>query len=261
MNVVGHGSVVSQIEAEMPRVALFLGPTSVGKWTVAEYLRGAWRVAEGDTLRIENLTADAARSVVDFALYSPVGSRRLVVIRLDGASAGALNILLKTLEDAAETTDFILVADEPPIATIVTRSAVYRFGFLADGEVQEVLQQRNFREDDAQRYARMSGGQVSRALAVVNGVDVLHTVRLAIRAFREMDPGVLETAAREWTENHSAMLAQWCRENLSGRPRIFSDEEFLPRSIVLKVLTALNVNARPRLVVRSGLMAVARGEA
>lgn len=260
VEVVGHTNVIARIEAEKPPVSLFLGPSSVGKWTVAEYLRGVWRIDESDTLRIENLTVQAARDLVDFALYAGSAFRRLAIVRLDRASPGALNVLLKTLEEGHDGTDFILIADETPIATITTRAVSYRFGFLSPGNVADVLRARNFREDDAARYAEMSGGQVSRALSVVNSKDVLHTVRVAVRGLREMDPAVLESTAKEWSDEHTSLLAQWCRETLTGRPRIFSVEEFIEsRRVPLRVLEALSENVRPRLLVRSSLMAVARG--
>lgn len=257
--VIGHTSTVARVEVQRPAVSLFLGPSSVGKWTVAEYLRGVWRVEEADTLRIENLTMPSVRTVVDFAERAAAADRRLVVIRLDGAREDALNVLLKTLEEGHESTDFILIAEETPMATIATRSTIFRFGFLAEREVEEVLTDRNFRPEDAHRYATMSGGQVSRALDVVNKRDVRHGVMIAVRAFRDADPAVLESAAKEWSDDHTALLATWCRECLTGRARIFSEEELVTaRRLPFLVLQALSANVRPRLLVRSSLMSVLR---
>lgn len=257
--VIGHTSAVARVEVQRPAVSLFLGPSSVGKWSVAEYLRGVWRVDEADTLRIERLSMGNVRSVVDFAQRAAAGDRRLVVIRLDGATEAPLNVLLKTLEEGHESTDFILISEDAPMATIATRATVFRFGFLADHEVEEVLIERNFRPEDAQRYASMSGGQVSRALDVVNKRDVRHGVMIAVRAFRDADPAVLESAAKEWTEDHTSLLATWCRECLTGRARIFSEEELVSgRRLPFLVLQALSTNVRPRLLVRSSLMSVLR---
>jgi hypothetical protein len=260
--VIGHADIVARVEAEKPPVSLFLGPSSVGKWTVAEYLRGVWRVDEGDTLRIDHLNTATARMVVHFASHAPSRDRRLAIIQLTDAGAHALHILLKTLEEGLGSTDFILIAEESPLATIASRASVYRFGFLTEPEVAEVLTGRNFQPEDAAQYASMSGGQVSRALSVVNNRDVKQGVMQAVKAFREMDPIALESASKEWTDEHSTLLAQWCRESLTGRTRIFSTEEILDsRRIPFKVLQALNANVRPRLLLRSNLMSVLRQEA
>lgn len=260
--VIGHTEVVSRVEAERPPVALFLGPSSVGKWTVAEYLRQVWRVDDGDTLRIIKLTVPAAQDAVKFASFAPSGDRRLIIIRLTHAAPHAMHILLKTLEEGHLGCDFILLSEETPLATVVSRASVYRFGYLEDSQVTDILVRRNFRPEDAERYATMAGGQVSRAISAINNKELHHGVMMVVKAFRELDPKGLDAASKEWTPEHTDLLAQWCRESLTGRHRIFSDEEVIDsRPVPFRILQALNANVRPRLLVRSNLMAVLRGDA
>lgn len=257
--IVGHEAIVRRALAERPPVSLFLGPRSVGKETVAEHLLVEWGVDPGDTLRVEALNVFSARMLLHFASTAATHDRKAAIVHLHGAPSAAIHILLKTLEEAHESTDFILIAEEAPIATIMTRAVVYRFGLLTEAEVATILEGRNFRPEDALRYARASRGQVSEALAIANGREAKHVVMLAVKAFRELDAAALEEAAREWTDQHTALFATWCRESLTERPRIFSAEEVFPRGVLpLRILRALGTNTRPRLLLRGPVMAVLR---
>lgn len=263
-SIVGHREVISRIEAEKPPVSLLLGPESVGKWTAAEYLRGIWRVDEGDTLRVMSLTMEAAHDIVRFSSTTPVASpKRLVIVRVPDRNGAPVEVLLKTLEEGTETTDFILIAQTSlaVIPTLWSRATVYHFGFLEEDDVAAVLTGRNFHEGEAKRLATLAGGQIRRALDVVNARELKNVVLLVLKAFRELDPKALEAAAAKWTDDHTALLTQWCHEAITGRWRAFLPEEsgIQGRAIPLKILLALNANVRPKLLVRSNLMAALKG--
>ena len=259
-SVLGHAEVISRIERERPAVSLLLGPSSVGKWTAAEYLRSAWGVHEDDTVRITRLTVDAARQILEAVSTTAIHDRKLVVVRLGGSTTQSRNLLLKTLEEGTTSADFILISSEAPPPVIATRASMYRFGLLAELDVARILTRRRFKADDAKHYASMAGGQVARALAVAGSPDLREQVILAARAIQDADAPSLEAASKVWTHDHTGLLAQWCRESMTGRARIFSAEEAASSSrVAYQILQALTTTVRPKLLVRSALMSVLRG--
>lgn len=214
-------------------------------------------------LRVRLLTSDDARSVVRFALASPLGVRRLAIIRLDQATPAALHVLLKTLEELPPTTHIILIATEMPLETIVSRAEMFRFSLLTEEQVEDVLLQRKFKPTEARRWASLSGGQVRKALDLVEDLDAKITVLSAVRAIRERDANGLDNLATKWTDQHSDLLGALCREAITGRWRIFSDAEVegMGKKLPLSILYALRPEIRPRLVVRASLMSVLKGAA
>lgn len=261
MPVVGHESVTRVLAAELPPVALFLGPESVGKWTTAEWLRHEHEVDDADVLRIRRLTATEARSFVRFAVIAPKGSVKLAIVRLDRATAPSQHILLKTLEQAPESFRAILISSGAPLSTVMSRSQLYRFSLLTEDQVAEVLRKKNFNPTEAKHLASMSGGHVNRALTVAESMDPKVTVLAAVRALRERDADALDNLAGKWTDTHTELLADLCRESITYRWRIFSDAEVegMGRKLPLKILTVLRPNIRPRLVIRASLMSILRG--
>lgn len=262
MAVVGHQNVARVLAVELPAVALFVGPASVGKWTTAEWLRREHTIEDVDLLRIRRLTAEDARGVVRFAATAPVGNLRLAIIRLDNATAPSQHILLKTLEQAPSTFRVILIAETWPLPTIVSRSQIFSFSLLTEEEVAEVLRKKNFKPTEAARLAALSGGSVQQAITVAENMESKVTVLAAVRAIRERDARALDNLAGKWTDLHTELLATLCRETITYKWRIFSDAEVegLGRKLPMAILRALRPNIRPRLVVRSSLMNVLRGE-
>lgn len=260
-SLVGHGGLRTHLIADLPPVALFVGPKSVGKWTTAEQIRRDIEIRQSDVLRIRSLTAEAARSIVQFAHSAPQGERKLILAELDGATPALLSSLLKTLEEPPATTHIILIASELPSMTITSRAMVYRFPLLSDEQVEEVLIQRGFRPSEAKRYAQLSGGQVSKALAAMEGLEAKISVLAAVRAIREKDANALNNLAVKWTDEHTSLLASLCREVITQRWRIFSDAEVegIGNRLPLSILMELRSDIRPRLVVRSSLMQILKG--
>ena len=260
--IFGHKNLVEALEQNLPPVSLFLGPSSVGKRATAEHLAAHHGVAEIDMLRINHLSMDSARDVVSFASVQPsTHAGRLAIVQLDSAYPGALHVLLKTLEDTSGTTRFILIAQNRPLETIVSRSTVYWFGLLSDAELSDVLSEvRGFKKETAERLSLKAGGQVSRAFEFASGYEQKPVVLQAIRAFREHDPVLLERIADRWDDDATQLLSEWCTEQITGRWRIFQDveTEIQGRDLPLKILSALKLDIRPRLVVRFSLMSILR---
>lgn len=262
MTYVGHKKIRQELERGLPPVTLFVGPESVGKWELAEHLRRFHKINEADVLRVKVLSMDNARMVVRFAETFPVSKFKLAIVRLRKVSANALNVLLKTLEEAHPAIRFILIAEEPPLATVQSRSAIYEFGLLFDEQVAEILvEAKGFKEDTAEERARLSGGQIFRALAVQDLKETKPLVLTALQAFQKKDTRMLEAVANTWKDDHTELLVVWCNEALSKRWKVFSadDVALTGRTIPLKILMALRAEIRPRLVVRASLVSVLRG--
>ena len=258
--MIGHVHIRKVLDPGPPgQPVLILGPPSVGKWALANHLATSWGVLPEELIEVKSLTASSARTVSELSTIAAAGAFRLFLIELDGASLEACNILLKAMEDQAHS-KFILVSGSDPIPTIMSRCMVFRTGYLTDSQVASVLTERNFSPTRSQEIAASSGGQVSVALASVNdpGVDV--AVLAALRAIQTRDESTLDTLSRLWTDRHTERLSNLCTEGFSGAWHTFdaSQVEAPDRKLFFRILVSLRADVRPKLVVRSSLMAVLR---
>ncbi len=201
--IVGHGPVGSLLEREASRPAqayLFVGPSSVGKGTVARRFAATLLcphhgIHEGvcDTCRrvlggnhpdvtvVEpsgrsTLTVDQAREVVAKATLAPVeGSKKVIVI--DEASAmtdQAANALLKTLEEPTASTVFIVVAEseEDLPATVASRCRTIQFGRLRTEDLVDALVAQGVEKTQAEEVAQIAGGRPGLALELATRPEV-----------------------------------------------------------------------------------------
>lgn len=237
----------------MANVHLFVGPKGTGRWTEAEEIRKEKKILNSDILRIRKLTASSADEIVNFSLYAPVGEEKMVIVRLPSSATKPVHTLLKTLEDSPEFVTFILIAKEMPIETIVSRSKVKIFSLLTEEEVTlKILRKRGIGAVSAKNLAKKSGGQVSRAYDILEGGEQFADVSKMVKGLLEHDVEKVESIAPVWTEAHSNLLARWAREAITGKWAQFQKTE-VGKVFALRVLMALNTDARPRLVVRSAL--------
>lgn len=259
----GHSEIVQAVDNHLPAVSLFLGPSSVGKWELAERLKYVKNFKSSDVLRVRRLTQENARFIVKFASKRPKGSARLVIVRLtDKATVGAQNTLLKALEESSNTY-FILIAEEEPIATIKSRAVVFNFGLLTDEDVFNILlQRRNYPAEKALECAKLSGGQLDRALGHAQDKESKMLVLRAVDDIWRRDSSDLESLASLWREEHTELLTTWCYESLTSQWKIFSREDSAVQGtkIPLRILIAIRENLRPRLIVRSALASVLQGQ-
>jgi len=135
------------------------------------------RIARGvhaDVIVIEpgetgSIKVDAIRTVVGQAAFRPFEGRRRVVI-IDGADrlvSEAQNALLKTLEEPASASVFVLITSRPHLllATVRSRCPEIKFGGLATGEIADILVKRHrFDQTAALAAAASAGGSVASAL-------------------------------------------------------------------------------------------------
>lgn len=262
--MIGHQRIRERLERDLPAITLFVGPKSVGKWTMAEHLVTYHQINTLNVLRIEHLDASAAHYLSQLAEMSPVGPLTLAIIRLDGSSPETKTILLKTLEECTNPNRirFILIASDYVPETISSRSTIFRFSLLSEEEVVFVLMELGWSHDQAALYAPRGRGQVGAATTAASAdwFDSKTTVGAALNAILTRDEEILFRLGDKWTPSHTTLLETMCREALSQRWRTFTEAECegLGRRLALRILFALRADIRPRLVVRASLMSVLR---
>jgi len=189
-DVIGHGGVVSLLEAELAQPAhayLFVGPASTGKATIARRFAAALigedaatrkRVLHGnhpDVNIIEPdgrsvITVDQARQAASQASLSPLEADRKVFLFEEAGIMNdeAANALLKTLEEPSRSTIFILVAeseDDLP-DTVASRSRTVVLGRVVDDEIETGLQSLGVDAERAASVTGIAGGRPGLAIAL-----------------------------------------------------------------------------------------------
>ena len=275
MSVVGHGQVVAHLRSDTPQVSLLLGPPSVGKTTAAEETLSVLGVHEPLLQRYASVKVTDARAMARFVSRrsrDPKG----ILAQLDQVTPEAANAMLKLLEEPPPKTYVMLCASHPPLLTIASRAQTYRFGYLTDAEVAQVLMTTKPRlaKDKAYKAARSSGGQVSRAREMARLEESKGPVLSALHAVAERNEDLFVNAVggrREIEVNGQqvrvdafgdvqwSLMRTWAREALSGRWRTFTPAESYglqrDRSVADRVLRMTSV-ARPKVAVRCALLPI-----
>ena len=174
-----------------------------------------------------NITVDQIRRMQQRLTVRPtLGSRRAVIIDpADDMEKGAVNALLKSLEEPPKGTYFLLVSHRPGrlLATVRSRCRSLRFAPLSDGEMDAILR-RDMPEADATTRAAalaVAAGSPGAALDFAGrGLGSLHG--LMQRILSEGDPVLAlrgrlaeELGARPDRERLLAVL-DLARSTLSG---------------------------------------------
>lgn len=163
----------------LPQTLLFIGPDGIGKKRFAMAL--AAKLLETPLERIENgnhpdfhllvpegksglYAIETVRRMIDKEHGAPFQSLRKVFVldsveRMQPASA---NALLKTLEEPAADTQFILITSSPQdlLPTILSRCVPLTFQPLSDEVVSALLRKRGLKE----QYAKLAQGSIARAI-------------------------------------------------------------------------------------------------
>jgi replication-associated recombination protein RarA len=257
--VQGHAKLLERLHTHLPPVSLFLGPTSVGRWAVAEHLRWFHSVHVDDVLRVRELTPESAELIKEFSLTSPAASKfKLILVDLHKSNPTVQASILSVLENPKEAR-IILIGQASEAQNFIRQHAViYRFSFLRPEEVARILVEKlDFSEERAEDLALRSGGQVVGALSIANADDSLARVRAAILALRSHDKTALAECAKTWVDEDTMLLGQWCNEAIASKWRVFSPEDAAASpSLPIRILLSIRPRVRPRLVVRSQLMSI-----
>jgi DNA polymerase III delta prime subunit len=129
-----------------PHALLFVGPSGVGKRTLAvEYARALLGSSDHDisTFNAGNSDIDQTRHFLQqLALTPSSGSRKVAIIdNMDSAGLIISNALLKTLEEPSASTHLILIAGTAGVLpTISSRCQTLRFNRLSAEEMTEFSQ-------------------------------------------------------------------------------------------------------------------------
>lgn len=134
----------------------------------------AKKQAEGKAFQTKrNITVDQVRAMIRRLTTKPtMGNRRAIVIDpADDLEKGAINALLKVLEEPPEGTFFLLVTHQPGrlLPTVRSRCRVLRFASLSEKDIETVLR-RDFPQAGAvlrDTAIAASHGSPSVALAIV----------------------------------------------------------------------------------------------
>lgn len=148
------------------------------------------RKAEGKPYQTKrNITVEQIRRMQARLFTRPtLGSRRAIIIDpADELEKGAVNALLKSLEEPPAGTHFILVSHRPGrlLATVRSRCRILRFDPLAPAEVARVLERECPGADDATRAAAAAAADGSPGAAlgfVAQNLGKVHEAMLRIMA-------------------------------------------------------------------------------
>lgn len=166
------------LAAHLPQAALLLGP---GAWELGVEVGQVYGLQEG----IDFLDSATARRLCDEAQFIPPHPPLVYLVRLNGSSQAAQNMLLKLLEEPPPWTRFILTATREPLKTIMSRCQVLRIGPAGQ------------RAEGDQRVR----GQVA----------------TAVRAARNGSQQLLAQALRGWGPEHGQVLQDWAYEAAADR--------------------------------------------
>jgi DNA polymerase-3 subunit delta' len=201
--VIGHQGVLDLLVREIAEPAqsyLFVGPSNVGKSTVARRFAAALlcgadeqcfgRVISGvhpDLVLVEpegraSITVDQARRVVSQATRAPFESDRKVFLLEEGGMMNdeAANALLKTLEEPTPATVFVIVTeteDDLP-DTVASRCRTVVLGRVPESEVADGIGALGIESEQAIEAARIAGGRPGLALALATEPQVAAYRRL-----------------------------------------------------------------------------------
>jgi len=171
------------------------------------------------------------------------GKKVFIIIDAEKMSDEAANALLKTLEEPHQDTLLILLTSKPDLLlrTIISRCQLIHFDSLTDEAVAgELHKQKNVDLRTAGDIARLSGGNLSRALEYVEG-DFSGRQSLAIDILRillykpngavvDTIEGLVRDYERDQIEDILHLIEQWLRDamllntNLAGCPPALATE-------------------------------------
>lgn len=139
---------------------------------------------------------DSIRMINELAVYRPFEGRRRVILIHDADRMwpDTQNHFLKTLEEPPSATIFILMTENPRrlLPTIRSRCQQVRFGALRPETVVDLLlRDRDLPPAVARTIAALSGGQMSRAVDMVESERRTIVTDLTTRMARGEDPLLL----------------------------------------------------------------------
>ncbi|MBT0671382.1 DNA polymerase III subunit delta' [Novosphingobium profundi] len=165
----------------------------------------AKKKAEGKPYQTKrNISVDQIREMIrKLATRPTLGDRRAIIVDpADDLEKGAVNALLKVLEEPPAGTYFLLVAHQPGrlLPTVRSRCRVLRFAALSEPALEAMLLREVPEADQATRRAAIQAAQGSPGLArtfVAQDLGGLHNLMAQILAEGDRDYALRGQMARE----------------------------------------------------------------
>lgn len=243
---------------------LFTGPTGIGKRQLAEEFAKKL-VDQTIDLTYYDIAispgVDDVRSLVKLAALTPAGRRKVIIIDHAHLANNAIaSSLLKTLEEPAPHTIFILLSDTARLLpTIMSRCQVIAMTHLTSSELAEYVVSKNL--SVSQEIIDASGGSVSRLELLASGSDeakeILETLAalkqalqsgsaqrvMLVQKLADLDEALLQT-----------VIEAWVYEQLAGLYE--QPERFAKIQVGLETLKRLSTNVNKKMTLEYFLLNV-----
>lgn len=197
--IVGQSRAIAILRASLAspvHAYLFVGPAGSQKHACAKAFaatllddKRAFDGVHPDVIEIEregaSISVEQAREISRVAARSPSeGARKVLILEDFHLVDEAAPALLKTIEEASETTIFVIMAERvtPMLVTIASRCVRVDFSRLSDASVREVLVAEGVDPIRASDIATSAMGNVDRARLLVNdaGAVARHQLWLSL---------------------------------------------------------------------------------
>lgn len=241
---------------------LFAGPAGIGKRQLAEEFAKKLVDQAIDLTYYDIATApsvEEVRGLVKLAALTPAGQRKVIIVdHINLASTAATSSLLKTLEEPAPHTIFILLSDTARVLpTIMSRCQVLAMSHLTGPELAEYVVSKNL--SVSQEILDASGGSIARLELLASdsdeAKDILSTLAelrsalqtgsaqriMLVQKLAELDDQLLQTVIESWVYEQLA--------NLSKEPQKFSKIQ-----IGLETLQRLATNVNKKMALEYFLL-------
>lgn len=257
IKIYGHEEQVAYLMSLSPRNIFLWGPMSVGKRTILEKYIEVNHIT--DVVYVGTLTKD---NISQISIESSVttSSVRAIVFRLSTLTRGALERLLKVVEDAPESVIFLCHCVFEPKITLWSRFTVVKVGHLTDAQVSMILIRLGYSTERAAELADLHTGNVYTSIELGKYSQAKPRALEALDLINKGDCITLDALYASWDDSNTKMLFDMALERITGRYRVSSDEELaqLTKQTALKILNRLDPQDRPRYVVRGALASIAR---
>lgn len=191
--LIGHSAILNLLSLWVKKPAhgyLFIGPSRLGKRTVAEhFIKALLGLTDNQSLSAHpdliTLDPEEGKTIVsikivrearaNFAGRPLVADRRVMFIpRLDRLNEEGMNALLKTMEEPPVGAVFVCVAEDGARipATIHSRLVKVPFSPVPKSEIVSGLIARGIEKEEAERRAFNSRGRPGRAIENLDSTDV-----------------------------------------------------------------------------------------
>lgn len=213
---IGHTYQRSVLEKTLPHTALLLGPTSIGKATLAR------EIFEANDLVIVHADANDPAWLLWHAGNVMRNGAGYIIDMAGMRDRGPFDVFMASLPEDSYAW---MVSDYVPEGFDAWTPRVLNFLPLEDFQVAQILRENDLLSDASMiDYAALkSDGQVKRALEAVRRDANKQIVLNILKAVHEGDQDLLSNAIQGLT--YFAPVLSWWVEAKTGRWDVFSEEE------------------------------------